>query len=426
MSTSSRTTAIMEILNQAKKVSVYEFSKELSVTVETVRRDLAALERQGKLRRVRGGAELIENPVLKTEVQTESVIAPENTDSAKDLAVAAAKMIKSGMTVMLYASDFSLNILANVRPTVRLTVITNSLEIINKYKHRSSFSFICTGGDFDVTDLAFYGVDASSTLRHYNADIAFLSCDSIALDIGVMHKEVKPSELFISMAEQADERVLLVSKEQFDLTSKVNTVPFSDISTIITDSALDDEWTQFLKEEDVAVRVCDTTANTSDENTSAAQTNKALTNTQDSTETNSEPHSATNAENMEQSPATEQSSMAEDSPSNATVSGLSATSISTSSTQAVESTYFDPSENLGTGESLKQGESLGSGTREPTEHLEAGAIETTEYLGAAQAEHLDVDSAENIENASPNTTITSSSVISQSTAISQSSVITGL
>lgn len=304
MSTSSRTTAIMEILNQAKKVSVYEFSKELSVTVETVRRDLAALERQGKLRRVRGGAELIENPVLKTEVQTESVIAPENTDSAKDLAVAAAKMIKSGMTVMLYASDFSLNILANVRPTVRLTVITNSLEIINKYKHRSSFSFICTGGDFDVTDLAFYGVDASSTLRHYNADIAFLSCDSIALDIGVMHKEVKPSELFISMTEQADERVLLVSKEQFDLTSKVNTVPFSDISTIITDSALDDEWTQFLKEEDVAVKVCDTTVNASDEKTSAAQTNEALTNTQDSIETNSEPHSATNAENIEQSIAT--------------------------------------------------------------------------------------------------------------------------
>lgn len=381
MSTSSRTTAIMEILNQAKKVSVYEFSKELSVTVETVRRDLAALERQGKLRRIRGGAELIESPDQKTEVQTETVIVPETQDNSKALAATAAKMIKSGMTVMLYASDLSLNILSNVRPTMRLTVITNSFEIISKYKNRSNFNFICTGGDFDATDLAFYGVDAASTLRHYNADIAFLSCDSVALDIGVMHKEVKPSELFISMADQADKRVLLVTKEQFDLTSKVNTVPFSDISTIITDSSLDEEWTQFLKDEDVAVRVCDNADNTADDKSLAVKST-------------AEPSLKTSLA-LDSTDSLDKTAQ--------TVSALSSQTEGELSPSAVTNT-------------LEVGSNI-----EVSANIEAGPL--------APTEHLDMESAENIENAenaAPNTMVTSSSVISQASVISQSSVISGL
>lgn len=263
MSTSSRHTAIMDILNKTGRVTVSELSNTLSVTVETVRRNLAELEREGALRRIRGGAELISN--LETYQQSVKEIRTTNmnnkTNERSKFSVAISKMLKPGMTVMIGASKLTMNILDNVPATCDLSIITNSLDLIQKYKHCANLSFICTGGDLDVKLNAFYGVDAASTVRHYNADIAFLACDSIAMDFGLMHQEMMASEITLSMIDQAEERVLLVNEEQLDHNSKINTAHFSDISTIIIDGKFDKEWTEYLDDEGVKVQSCSSAKN---------------------------------------------------------------------------------------------------------------------------------------------------------------------
>lgn len=254
VSTSTRISAIMDILNQTKQVSASELSKTLSVSVETIRRDLGDLEKDGIVRRIRGGAVLIESAESEAVVESEPQVVEtgvENPDAVKQIGAEAAKLIKSGMTVCMLNSEFNYWILKSVKPNTKLTIITNSVELLTKFKNRPNFKFICTGGDLDLDSMALYGPDAVTTLHHYNADLVFLTCDSVDMELGVMHREMHPSEMALVMSDQSDSRILLATNEQFDCVSVINTMHFRELNTIVTEQPLDDEWTKFLKNKGV-------------------------------------------------------------------------------------------------------------------------------------------------------------------------------
>src|SRR6478735_4500844 len=123
-----RQQAIASLVITQGRASVAELAETYDVTTETVRRDLAVLDRAGLVRRVHGGA----GPVRALRLVEPGVGERENTRAEhKDaIAAAAAEFFPlSGASVLLDAGTTTSRIAAALPADRELNVVTNSVPI---------------------------------------------------------------------------------------------------------------------------------------------------------------------------------------------------------------------------------------------------------------------------------------------------------
>ena len=116
---------ILEVLREEGSVSVNRLSKALSVTEETIRRDLEKLEKEDALMRTHGGAIPVDNQEMPLEKRKQT-----NTAIKEKLARAAIRFILPGDTVFLDASTTTFFIARELKKMKKVTVVTNSLRIL--------------------------------------------------------------------------------------------------------------------------------------------------------------------------------------------------------------------------------------------------------------------------------------------------------
>ena len=120
---------ILQYVNQKGKVSVVELSEMLSVAVETIRRDLTALENKGLLHRIHGAAVTCKTNDLGSSFQYRQ---KNNADAKKAIAKNALEYLFEGAIVGLDASSTSWHF-AQMLPDIPCTVVTNSLHGSDKF-----------------------------------------------------------------------------------------------------------------------------------------------------------------------------------------------------------------------------------------------------------------------------------------------------
>src|SRR5688572_27668272 len=134
---------IVEQARQAGRVDVVELAAELSVTSETVRRDLTALERQGVLRRVHGGAIPIERLGFEPGLAArDSVMTAEKDRIAK---AAIAELPDEG-AILLDAGSTTARLAEQLPMDRALTVVTNALPLALSLATRPNITVLVLGG----------------------------------------------------------------------------------------------------------------------------------------------------------------------------------------------------------------------------------------------------------------------------------------
>ena len=134
---------IVEQARQAGRVDVAELAAELAVTPETVRRDLTALERQGVLRRVHGGAMPVERLGFEPGLAARDAV---RRAEKERIAKAALSELPVEGSVLLDAGTTTAR-LAEVMPANRdLVVVTNSLPIALSLSVRPGLTVRLVGG----------------------------------------------------------------------------------------------------------------------------------------------------------------------------------------------------------------------------------------------------------------------------------------
>ena len=153
MANQARQKQIMDFLTVYGTVSVHRLSQELYASEATIRRDLEALSRQGKLRRIFGGAVLAE--LLNKEVPLQ-MREQEHPHAKRQIAAKAVQMVSDGDTIFLDASSTVSHLVPLLAEYQDLTVITNgpqtSLALGALRIHN-----ICTGGRCFQTRLPMWG-----------------------------------------------------------------------------------------------------------------------------------------------------------------------------------------------------------------------------------------------------------------------------
>ena len=126
--TPERQKQILSLLTQQGRLSVTEIVEQFSISEATARRDLESLASQGKAQRVHGGVIAVEQaPPELPILERESEQPEEKTRIGRE----AASLVTDKETVFLGSGTTVLEVARNLRDRKNLTMITNSLPVLN-------------------------------------------------------------------------------------------------------------------------------------------------------------------------------------------------------------------------------------------------------------------------------------------------------
>lgn len=246
---SDRRQKIMDLLCIQGSVTVDELSKALSVSEETVRRDLNAMEKEGLLNRVYGGAYLgnLVRQTLPNDMRMNTLC-----EEKGDIADICAGMIKNGDTIMLDASTTAYYVAKRITNYQNLTVITNSLDITYLLSDAAGVHVICCGGHLDKKSMSFMEMEALEELSRYYADTCFVSCTGISRDFGLSDSIEMQSRIRRIMIQHAQKKVCIADSTKLGKTTLCQIVPMRDMDAIVLDRRPPEEWIDKLRRDEVA------------------------------------------------------------------------------------------------------------------------------------------------------------------------------
>ena len=164
---------IRQILEEKEKIKVTELAKLLSVTPETLRKDLDELQERKILVREHGYAK-IQSSSVETFVELK---AQKNKEMKKIVALEAFSRIENGMTVYLDSGSTILTAISALRNKSDITIVTNSILVAYECANMN-LNIIMAGGLLFNIGKRTYGHFATEIIDHLNIDLAIMGTDA--------------------------------------------------------------------------------------------------------------------------------------------------------------------------------------------------------------------------------------------------------
>ncbi len=234
-----RRNLILEKLQAEKRVVVSELSQLYSVSEETIRRDLDKLEKEGLATKSYGGAVINEDVGIDLPF---NIRKNQNVQGKQKMAEIAASMVNDGDHIFLDASTTAVFVAKALKEKERLTVVTNSMEILLELSDVSGWNIISTGGVMKEGYLAFLGARTEEVIRSYYVDKVIFSCKALNEDLGIMESKEAFGTTKKAMINSGKMRILVVDSTKFDQTAFSVAGQLRDIETIITDKKPSEKW----------------------------------------------------------------------------------------------------------------------------------------------------------------------------------------
>lgn len=234
-----RRNEILERLQKEKRVVVSELSQRYQVTEETIRRDLEKLENDGLVVKSYGGAVLNEQNIvgLPFDIRKNQCVAEK-----QKIAGLIAGMVKEGDSVMLDVSSTAVYVAKELKKKEKLTVITNSIEIIVELYDMPKWTVISTGGTVREKSFALWGPHTDDMLSAYHVDHAIVSCKGLDLENGITDYVEQDASSKRKMLKAARERILAVDYTKFDSTAFTKVTDWSSFTKVVTDRKPEKKW----------------------------------------------------------------------------------------------------------------------------------------------------------------------------------------
>jgi DeoR family transcriptional regulator of aga operon len=233
---------ILTALQQTGSVSVEELSKQLHVTVVTVRKDLDALEGQGRLRRTHGGAvsmaPLFYEPFRNDrsfQAQVEKF-----ADEKRRIGRAAAALINEGETIALTPGTTTTQVIRGLPLNQKITVVTSTVNVAMELSKRKDLNVFVTGGHLHGEWFSLVGPTAVHSLSQVVIHTLFIGADGIDAKSGPTCYSPEEASVNSAMVQHARRRIAVVDHTKFGKIAGWRICQTSDLDLVITDSGATD------------------------------------------------------------------------------------------------------------------------------------------------------------------------------------------
>jgi DeoR/GlpR family transcriptional regulator of sugar metabolism len=243
----NRHAEILEVLTQCKRIEVTALASKLAVSTVTVRKELAALEEQGIIRREHGYAVIGSlddvGRRMAYHYEIKRRIAQAAVETVQDGEVV---MIESGSCCAFFAEE-----LAKRRRDI--TVITNSTFIAHHIRHARRLKIVILGGDYQTESQVLVGPIARKCAEVFCTQKLFIGIDGFTELAGFTSKDHLRAEIIQAMRKQAQKLIVLTESEKFLRLGVVDLVRTVDVAMVFTDDQIPGEKEAFLREHQVQV-----------------------------------------------------------------------------------------------------------------------------------------------------------------------------
>jgi DeoR family transcriptional regulator of aga operon len=250
--TPERQKQILSLLTRQQKLSVAEIVAQFAISEATARRDLESLTLQGKAQRVHGGVIALEQappelPILERE--------SEQLDEKIRIARAVSELVSDKETIFLGSGSTVLEVARHLRNRRNLTVITNSLPVLNTLVGINGITVISLGGMLRDSELSFIGHITEQALTEVRADKVIMGTRGVSLEHGLTNDYLQETLTDRAILKVGRKVIIVADHTKVNRVATALLAPLDSVQTFVTDSKADKKFIQALKKNGIEVIV---------------------------------------------------------------------------------------------------------------------------------------------------------------------------
>jgi len=241
---------IRSFIEQEQRVTVGQVAEHLDVSAATVRRAIGVLANRGEISRFRGGAIAIQQssrelPALQREM--------DQRDAKGLIGKATADLVGDGETVFLGSGTTALEVARNLTDRRGLTVLTNSLLVIQALIPADNVSVIALGGMLRRSEFSFIGYLVEQSLQEMRATKVIMGIRAIHPEQGLMNDYLPETVTDRAILKMGGEVIMVADHTKCDRVAAVFVAPVTAIDTLVTDRAVPDAFVAALEAKQIVV-----------------------------------------------------------------------------------------------------------------------------------------------------------------------------
>ena len=234
----ARHSIILESLNERNYLSLHDLMKLTDSSESTIRADLVLLANEGKLIRLRGGAQALDKNVVTYELSNEDKFSIE-IDAKRRIAEYAAKFVNEKSIIYIDAGTTTIQLLDFITAK-QVSIVTNSLSIAKKAKIKGFKVYVC-GGDIKLNTDAFIGALAQDIISRFSFDVGFFGANGVDIVHGITTPEIEEALVKQLAMSKCNKVYVLVDHSKLGIKTAVTFHPFIG-KEIITDKITNNDF----------------------------------------------------------------------------------------------------------------------------------------------------------------------------------------
>lgn len=252
MHESERHRIILSAVQERPVATVLDLVTLTGASEATIRRDIATLHVQKKLRRVRGGAEAVSPPqFVGLAGRPFSVNETINIAAKRAIARAAVELCDDGEPIIINGGTTTFQMVHPLSAR-RCQVFTNSFPIAEHLLKHSKNTVLLPGGAIYREQNIILSPFQDDGSRHFYARRMFIGAQGIG-PLGLMEADPLLIQAEQKLIGQADELVVLADSSKFRNRSSLVLCPLKRVDTVITDDRIADREAQMLEAADITL-----------------------------------------------------------------------------------------------------------------------------------------------------------------------------
>jgi DeoR/GlpR family transcriptional regulator of sugar metabolism len=243
---------IVEQMRAKPLVRADDLAELFGVSIETVRRDLLALQRDGLIRRVYGGATASGPRAFEPPFDRRRTL---HLEEKRAIARLAASLVRPGETLILDVGTSVAELARALPADHRGAVLTNSLLVAAELAERDELELHVSGGRVRAGDLACAGSHAQTFFADCYADKAFLGSGGVHPEAGLTDYHLEEVPVRRTMLDHAAERYVLADSSKLGHVAVRKVCPLERLSAVITDERVEPGIARALQDKGVRLLV---------------------------------------------------------------------------------------------------------------------------------------------------------------------------
>lgn len=240
---------ILEILKSKGQVLYGALASELSVSEDTIRRDIEVLVKSGLMVKTRGGAISPSKNPLSFKERSGLF-----TEGKKRIALKAQQQLTQVRTLFLDGGSTTLAFASSLPIESRIRIITNNLKIPEVLSNHKGIELIILGGNYDSNTQTTFGIQTCLEVQKFTADLYLMGTCAIDPKFGLTAQVGEDGEVKKMMIQSSRKTMALVNQEKLNTIEFFSVANFHQIDGIITDLDSDDKKLEHYRNFDLEIK----------------------------------------------------------------------------------------------------------------------------------------------------------------------------